>query len=151
MSKIARDKRTASTSGGFTLLEVLVAMAIATIGLLGLSMMQGTSIVGNSIAKEMTQATLLAQDLMERLQCAELDPDGVDDTPLSVGKEVVEEGLDENGVVADGGIFTRSYAVAANTDFSRRVTVTVSWTDSNAGDDNQRQVQFTTITRGDQN
>jgi len=139
---------------GFTLIEVLVAIAIATIGLFGLSMMQGTAIQGNSFARKMTQATIIAQQKLEQLQSADLDPDDVTVGPLAVTKNPEwkeEPPLDENGHESNRGIFTRRYKIEANDEdapFSRLVTVTVSWKEKDGGEDSKRLVELTTVTRG---
>ncbi len=50
---------------GFSLLEVLISLAILAVGLLALAMFQITAIKGNSIASRWTVATQLTQDKME--------------------------------------------------------------------------------------
>jgi len=55
---------------GFSLIEVLVALAILAVGLLGLALFQTTAIKGNAIAAKWTVATELAQDRLERFRHA---------------------------------------------------------------------------------
>ena len=50
---------------GFSLLEVLISLAILAVGLLALAMFQITAIKGNAIASRWTVATQLTQDQME--------------------------------------------------------------------------------------
>ena len=52
---------------GFTLVEVLVAIVVLSIGLLGVAAMQLTTIRVNSTSNTLTQATNVAQDQLERL------------------------------------------------------------------------------------
>ena len=52
---------------GFTLVEVLIAMAIFAIGILALYAMQGTAIRGNNKAGQMTIAVQVMSDQIERL------------------------------------------------------------------------------------
>ncbi|NIQ39100.1 MAG: prepilin-type N-terminal cleavage/methylation domain-containing protein [Proteobacteria bacterium] len=52
---------------GFTLLEVVVAMVILAVALLGLAGLQIISLQGNSLASQLTEATTLAQDQLEQL------------------------------------------------------------------------------------
>ncbi len=77
-------KNTASIFGrvnnrGFTLLEVLFALAIFSIGILAIAGMQISSINGNSAARMQTEATTLAVERLEQLSArpydhADLDP-----------------------------------------------------------------------------
>jgi prepilin-type N-terminal cleavage/methylation domain-containing protein len=55
---------------GFSLIEVLVALVILAVGLLGLATFQITAIRGNAIASKWTVATELAQDRLERFRHA---------------------------------------------------------------------------------
>lgn len=57
-----------SPSAGFTLVEVLVAIAIFAIGLLGVASLQVASLRLNRSALYDSQATLLAQEILERMQ-----------------------------------------------------------------------------------
>lgn len=50
---------------GFSLLEVLISLAILAVGLLALAMFQITAIKGNAIASRWTVATQLTQDKLE--------------------------------------------------------------------------------------
>jgi len=56
-----------SKEAGFTLIELIVAIAILTIGLLAVGSMQIAGIGGNRSAYRTTEAVTLAQDRMERL------------------------------------------------------------------------------------
>ena len=55
-------------SGGFTLVEVLVAIVVLSIGLLGLAALQITSLQFNSNSYLRTQATVVAYDLIDRMR-----------------------------------------------------------------------------------
>jgi len=57
-----------ANSRGFTLVEVMIAIAILVIGLLGVAGVATTVINGNALGKEITTATTLAQDKMEELK-----------------------------------------------------------------------------------
>lgn len=54
--------------GGFTLLEVLVAMVVLSVGLLGLSGLQTSSLRNNHSAFLRSQATLVANDILDRMR-----------------------------------------------------------------------------------
>jgi len=53
---------------GFTLIELMVAMAIFAIGMLGLAALQGEGLRYNSNAYERTQAVILASDMADRIR-----------------------------------------------------------------------------------
>ncbi|HEY8034538.1 MAG TPA: type IV pilus modification protein PilV [Methylobacter sp.] len=53
---------------GFTLIEVLIAMLVLAIGLLGLAGLQATSLKNNQSAYNRSQATQLAYDLADRMR-----------------------------------------------------------------------------------
>ena len=52
---------------GFTLIEVVIAMAIFSIGILGVAAMQTTAAGGNSSARRVTNIANVAADHVERL------------------------------------------------------------------------------------
>ncbi len=57
-----------SRAAGYTLVEVLVALVVISIGLLGLAGLQVTALKQNQSAYMRSQATLLAYDLLERVR-----------------------------------------------------------------------------------
>ena len=60
---------------GFTLLEVLIALLILSIGLLGLASLQTNGLRSNQMASMRTTATQLAYDIADRMRA---NPGGVD-------------------------------------------------------------------------
>ena len=60
-----------SNAAGFTLLEVLIALVILAVGILGVATMQISSIQGNSKGRQISEATSLASALMENLLARE--------------------------------------------------------------------------------
>ncbi len=58
---------------GFTLLEVLIAVFVLAIGLLGLSGLQATSLRNNQSAYNRSQATQLAYDMADRMRSNSLN------------------------------------------------------------------------------
>lgn len=54
--------------GGFTLIEVLIAVLVLAIGLLGLAGLQATSLRFNHDAQLRSQATFLAYDMADRMR-----------------------------------------------------------------------------------
>ena len=53
---------------GFTLLELVVAILVFAVGILGIAKMQSLSVMGNSYGMHMSQAVNIAQDKLEELQ-----------------------------------------------------------------------------------
>lgn len=57
----------AASARGFSLLEVMIALLVLSIGLLGLAGLQTLSLKFNHQSYERTQATLLIYDIMDRI------------------------------------------------------------------------------------
>ncbi|MCG6945361.1 MAG: type IV pilus modification protein PilV [Deltaproteobacteria bacterium] len=53
---------------GFSMVEVMVAILLLTVGLLALAKMQTQAVASNSYGNKLTEATFLAQDKMEELR-----------------------------------------------------------------------------------
>lgn len=101
-------KQTLSQSG-FTLIEVIVAMAVLTIGILGASVMQIQSINGNGFAYRLSTAVHWGGDTMETLMAKAYDDPLLVDTS-NAGANAGTTGLDNTdavGSLADGGPVTR--------------------------------------------
>jgi type IV pilus modification protein PilV len=81
---------------GFTLIEVLVAMVILSIGILSMYSMQITSIRGNSTASQITIAATAGANQIENIfamdydQLVDLDGDGTDE-------DGDDDGIDDDG------------------------------------------------------
>lgn len=86
---------------GFTLIEAMIALAVFSIGLLGIASMLITSVKGNSFAFKTTTATTLAQAQIEELSSFDFNDPNITDADN-----------DGNGGLADTG---------ANADFTRTV------------------------------
>jgi len=59
-----------SSQIGFTLIEVLIAVVVLSIGLLGLAGLQTAGLHSNQSANLRTQATLLAYDMIDRMRAS---------------------------------------------------------------------------------
>ena len=86
---------------GFTLLEVMVAVFVLSVGLLGLAHLQITALKTNQSADLRTQASMYASDILNRMranriasQTGAYNIDATDDTP-SAGGNVASQDLNE--------------------------------------------------------
>jgi len=77
--KIQQKSFPRSNEKGFTLIEALIALAIFSIGILGVAAMQLTAINSNAIAHVQTEATGIAVDWMERLERLEYTSENTHD------------------------------------------------------------------------
>ena len=109
---------------GFTLLEVMIAIAILSFGILAVASMQTSSMYGNSLANRLTEGTSWAGNKMEELLTI---PDT--DAQLSIGThgpETVMSGVsryDVNWEVIDSVDPSNPLADA------KLIIVTVTWQD----------------------
>ena len=107
---------------GFTLLEVIIALFIFSIGLLAVASMQMTSIKGNYFSGTLTEATSWAADQMETLMSlpyADPDLDAVSDHTV--------DPVD----LPDECIYTIMWNVAddVTTNNTKTIKITVDWYD----------------------
>ena len=106
---------------GFGIIEVLIAMFLLAVGLLGLASLQSRGIRGNDLGNRTSQAIALAQDKVEEL----INANATGQT-LTAGSD---NNIDETG--GANGIFTRIWQVQNNTPVNnaQTVAVTVNWND----------------------
>lgn len=117
-------------SSGLTLLEVLIALLVSTVGLLGALAMLGTILGGGQFSRDATEASILAQDRLEELVI-------LPGTSLPLNGSTVENQVNAFGKinVTDGsGIYTRTTTWGSYTDsqgnLRRTIAVAVSWLDA---------------------
>ncbi|MCG8472315.1 MAG: prepilin-type N-terminal cleavage/methylation domain-containing protein [Desulfobacterales bacterium] len=79
--------KTATSQNGMTLIEVMAALVIFSIGILALGSLQLNAIGANSSAKQITEATRLLADQIEILMAAEWNS-GKTATPLHQGEHL---------------------------------------------------------------
>jgi prepilin-type N-terminal cleavage/methylation domain-containing protein len=118
----------------FTLIEILIAMAIFSIGILGMVSLQISTARNTKTGNVVTQAAMLARNQIETLKRV------TDVTTLASGTET---DIDPQG--NPGGIFDRSWTISnplggGNT---RQIAVTVSWHHKGGN----RSVELSTITK----
>jgi len=125
IQKVFSKKKMFDNQSGFTLLEVLIAISILTVGLLGVAQMQIMGIKGNYFSGNTTAALTLAEEKMEDLlgksyTDAELAGSGAPGT----NHPDTNNPIDETGQA--GGIYTRMWTIIDNTPIADTKTVTVS-------------------------
>lgn len=99
-----------NSQNGFTLIEVIIAMAMLTIGILGAASMQIASIDGNSLAMRLTGAATWASETQETLMALPYThPDATTSTDPKLEDDsggVGVAGLNDTDIIgslADGG------------------------------------------------
>jgi len=121
--KVFSKKKACDNQSGFTLLEVLIAISILTVGLLGVAQMQIMGIKGNYFSGNTTAALTLAEEKME-----DLLGKSYTDAELTNGNHPdANNPIDETGQA--GGIYSRMWIVTDNTPITgtKTATVSVSW------------------------
>ncbi|MBU0545062.1 MAG: prepilin-type N-terminal cleavage/methylation domain-containing protein [Proteobacteria bacterium] len=97
---------------GFTLIEILIALAIFSIGILGVASMQILSVNYNGYARRTTEATTIVSELIERTMTLPYDANDLD--PANSPQQVMT------------GIYTVTWNVTDNVD-NKTINMTVSW------------------------
>ncbi len=146
-------KKMSLSDKGFTILEVLIAVSLLSVGILAVGTLMGTSIKTSSYSQSLTQANNLGQERLERLQSVVYNNLQATDTttaPTDLMRNCSQTDTTPSRPVytctPTGGItigsrnFTWSYTVtyidvdgngtaSPGVDGLKRIDVTVSWTD----------------------
>ncbi|MGD9096744.1 MAG: prepilin-type N-terminal cleavage/methylation domain-containing protein [Desulfobacterales bacterium] len=128
----------AKNESGFSIIEMLIALAILAVGMLAIGRMQLQTVRNTTNGNTITQATMLAQAKMEQVKNTE------DITTLA---NEIETDIDADG--NPGGIYTRTTTIttpaAPLDDFLRTVRVQVRWVTVHGGD---RTLTIDSVTHG---
>lgn len=140
---------------GFTLIEVLIAMTILSIGILGVAGLAGTVIRSSGYSQALTQATNIAQEKLEALVSVDFSNIQATDTAtartdlrrtctqtdFTASKPVYTCVPTTSTVTVGGKPYTWGYTVSyvdldasgtasESSDGLKRIDLTVSWTDA---------------------
>ena len=97
-----------STNSGFTIIELMVAMAVMAFGMLGFFFMQGRAAQGRLAGREMNRATVVAQNRCEILRALDYDNAllTVGSHPTAAEDEDIDDGKVDNQISTKYGNFT---------------------------------------------
>jgi type IV pilus assembly protein PilV len=107
------------STSGFSLLELLVTLAVLSVGLLGIGFMQVTGLAFTKTAYSRTQAMLLTSDIADRIRANEPNAAAYVGTTATTSANPGCSG----GVVCSGGA---AMAASDMTDWSNRVITELS-------------------------
>lgn len=111
-----KRKRTRG-EGGFTLLEVLIALVVLCVGIVGAAGLAVTTVQGNDAANKVTRATILAKDKIEEVRTA------------GYAAADAQAGTEAYGSISGDPAFRRVTTVTDDTPdvWMKTVSVTVEW------------------------
>jgi type IV pilus assembly protein PilV len=98
---------------GFTLIEVLISIAVFSIGILGVATMNIYAINGNAASFDMTRAVYMASAKVESLSAKDIDS-----SYLAAG-DYEESGIDN--------LYDINWNITNLSSFSKKIDIKVSW------------------------
>jgi prepilin-type N-terminal cleavage/methylation domain-containing protein len=118
----------AANQGGFTLIEVFIAIVLLTVGLLGTAALTTGVVRGNFDSKNMTTATAIAQTCLEENRRVGYTNAG---TVPAGGTNSCVTGT---ATVTSGGVsFTRALTIDSSVSNIKTLAVSVSWSEGSVG------------------
>lgn len=118
-----------AASKGFSLIEVLVTFVVLSIGLMGIARFQATMQQGNTLAKERTEAAMLAQKKMEQFRSYRST--AVSASEFDYGDIFSSSSATKETINGTNAVYTREWEViptVVNAAYQyKTITVTVTW------------------------
>lgn len=144
-----------NNQSGFTLLEVMVAVFVLAIGLLGMAHLQVTTLKANQSASLKSQANILASDIIDRMRANSknarqqqyviaLNKDLTNDNLTTIAENDLYEWRQSLANIlpsGNGAITCPVYVV--NTEYV--CTVTIQWSDVQIGDSDNNFQDYGTL------
>lgn len=127
-----------SNQKGFTLLELLIALVILSVGLLGLAGLHIAAIRGNVSGFKISTASAVSQQRLEELKA------------LDTASSALSAGVHSDGsIVVQGITYNRSYTVVDDTPVrgTSTLTLTITWTNPTTGLSHPTTI-FTRVLKG---
>jgi prepilin-type N-terminal cleavage/methylation domain-containing protein len=113
---------------GFTFIEMLTALVLLTIGLLGTAVLTTGVVRGNVAARNVTTATAIAQSCFEENRRVGYSSAG------SVPSGGANNCITGNATVVSGGVtFTRNLAIDTSVTNIKTLTVILTWSEGAVG------------------
>jgi prepilin-type N-terminal cleavage/methylation domain-containing protein len=102
-------------AGGFTFIEILVAMVILSVSLLALAGLMATTTKTNSFGNHLTEASVFGQAKLEELR--------------AMGWENIKEGTNTDQVSGSTGInYRREWSISTKENL-KTITISINWKD----------------------
>jgi type IV pilus assembly protein PilV len=128
---------------GFTLIEILVTVVLISVGLLGVAALQLTTLRGNQEAYVRSQASVIANDILDRMRASPIafrnglyDTDfngtGAASTPAGADLLSWQQSINQ---LLPGGEVAAAGRIERDALFTNVVTVTIRWTERPQADD----------------
>ena len=112
--RLAKTDRTGE-QGGFTIIEVMIALLVLLVGMAGVLSLQLTAMQATSFSRHATEASVLAEDKIEQLRT------------VPVGDLVSDsDQVDARGIPDLTALYSREWTITVGTE-QTTVTVAVSW------------------------